>query len=151
GTKVEKILRWLAALLALLVLLGVPVKIGWSFPAETPALPPAAPADAGDWPMYGHDPQHTSYNPNETTINAGNVAQLVQRWQAGIGGSGQSSSTPSVANGRVYVGSDVSSGNNFFAFDAVTGAALWPANLGHMPVGTCWDVGIGSTAAISGT
>ena len=100
--------------------------------------------------MYGHDISRTSFNPAETAINASNVSQLAPRWQAFIGsGVYPTSSGPSVANGRVYVGSSVATGNNFFAFDALTGDPAWSANLGH--VNDCSVVGIGSTSAISGT
>lgn len=107
------------------------------------------PSSAGDWPTYGHDNSRTSYNPEESTISAANIDQLVSRWQANVGMSEYpSSSSPSVAEGRVYVGSSASSGPNFFAFDAVTGAPSWNANLGF--VNDCSLVGIGSTSAISG-
>src|SRR4051794_32297201 len=72
-----------------------------------PALPTAAgaPAAGGDWPMYGHDAARTNYNPAETTISAANANQLVQRWEYHAGsGASLTSSAPSVANGRVYVG-----------------------------------------------
>ena len=111
------------------------------------ALPSVALAD---WPMYGHDPQHTSYNPDESLIGPRNVAQVVPRWQVVVGSiDNPSSSTPSVAHGRVYVGSSVLSGPNFFAFQATTGAPAWSADLGYLA--SCEKVGIGSTAAISGT
>src|SRR5438105_3411465 len=111
---------------------------------------PSLPTSAGDWPMYGHDISRTNFNPAETAINASNVSQLAPRWQAFIGsGAYPTSSGPSVANGRVYVGSSVATGNNFFAFDALTGDPAWSANLGH--VNDCSVVGIGSTSAISGT
>ncbi|HEX8217910.1 MAG TPA: PQQ-binding-like beta-propeller repeat protein [Chloroflexia bacterium] len=119
-------------------------------PGPTPAPPRNEDNPGGDWPMYGHDAQHTSYNPDETLIGAANVEQLVSRWQVFLGSNGNpSSSSPSVAGGRVYVGSSVASGPNFFAFDAKTGAPAWSANLGYKS--DCEDVGIGSTAAISGT
>jgi outer membrane protein assembly factor BamB len=117
----------------------------------TPALPAAsgAPAAAGDWPMYGHDAARTNYNPAETAISAANVDQLVQRWEYQIGsGAGQTSSAPSVAGGRVYIGSSVTSGDNFFALDAGTGAFAWSADLGYTD--DCWHVGIGATPAIAG-
>src|SRR5690349_24188186 len=109
--------------------------------------------------MYGHDPGRTNYNASETTINAGNVAQLVERWQAPIGygaipnlSNFPSSSAPVVANGRVYVGSSVDAGPNYFAFDVRTGAPLWSKDLGHISAQECPpNVGIGSTAAVSGT
>jgi outer membrane protein assembly factor BamB len=105
----------------------------------------------GDWPMYGHDLQRTNYDPDETLIGVSNVAQLVQRWQsADLGSNGfATSSGPSVANGKVYVGSSNPSGNNYYAFDALAGTPVWSANLGYQD--KCTNVGIGSTAAISGT
>src|SRR5437016_518066 len=70
------------------------------------------PSTPGDWPLYGHDLQRTNYNPDETIINSGNVSQLVNRWQMFIGSNGTpASSSPAVANGKVYVGSSASSGN----------------------------------------
>jgi outer membrane protein assembly factor BamB len=115
-----------------------------------PAPQPAPGSAAGDWPMYGHDPSRTGANLDETAINTGNVAQLVQRWQANIGtGAADPFSGPVVANGRVYVGSSIESGDNFFAFDALTGKKIWSTDIGHG--GGCFNVGIGSTAAISGT
>ena len=54
-----------------------------------------------------------------------------------------------MAGGRVYVGSSAPTGPNFFAFDAQTGAPAWSANLGYKA--DCENVGIGSTAANSGT
>ena len=109
----------------------------------------ALPADAGDWPLYGHDVSRTSYNPAETVIGAGNLSQVAPRWQANVGMSTfPSSSSPSIANGKVYVGSSKSSGPNFFLFDAVTGAPVWSANLGF--TNDCSLVGIGSSSAVSG-
>jgi outer membrane protein assembly factor BamB len=121
-----------------------------STPQPTPLPTKEARDIEGDWPMYGRDPQHTSYNPEETVLNRDNVGQLVSRWQVFLGSNGNpSSSTPSVSGGRVYVGSSAPSGPNFFAFDAKTGAPAWSANLGYLSA--CEDVGIGSTAAISST
>ncbi len=101
--------------------------------------------------MYGHDTARTNYNASESVINVDNVGRLVSRWQSpDLGYAGEAtSSAPSVANGKVYVGSSNPSGNNYYAFNAVTGAPAWSANLGYQS--TCTSVGIGSTAAISGT
>src|SRR5689334_17168247 len=72
--------------------------------AEKPAKD--APAANGDWPMYGHDPSRTAYNPAETIITPANVRNLVARWQVNIGeGAAPAYSAPSVANGKVYVAS----------------------------------------------
>src|SRR5207253_6279707 len=45
--------------------------------------------------------------------------------------------------------SSAPTGNDFFAFDAVTGSQAWAVSLNY--VSSCFNVGIGSTAAISGT
>jgi outer membrane protein assembly factor BamB len=116
--------------------------------SEATQIPP--PRDSGDWPMYGHDPSRTNFNPEETAISPDNVGRLVSLWQADVGaGDAPTSSAPSVANGRVYVGSSVKSGQNFYAFDAQTGKTDWSASLA--PATTCFGVGIGATAAISGS
>src|SRR5437764_244671 len=108
-------------------------------------------AASGDWPMYGHDPSRTNFNPDETTINSSNLNQLVSRWQANIGSdlNNPASSAPSVAGGAVYVGSSARSGPNFFAYSAQNGTPYWSVNLSY--TNACWNVGIGSTPAISGT
>ena len=109
------------SLLALLVLLGGVTRIAFG---AAPTVPPVAlPFSAGDWPMYGHDLQRTSYNAAENTISAGNVNQLTSRWQAYVGSDVYpTSSSPVIANGKVYVGSSVTTGDNYFAFNALTGA-----------------------------
>ena len=98
--------------------------------------------------MYGHDAARTGFNPDEVTINAGNVSQLVSKWQVHLDDVGHSSSAPVVADGRVYVGGNAPNGDNFFAFDAASGVKLWSVNLGYKDV--CMKVGIGSTAAVAG-
>jgi plastocyanin len=112
---------------------------------------PNPPHAIGDWPMYGHDISRTNFNPDETTISAANVAQLVQRWQANIGTNGTGTSgAPSVSNGVVYVPSSAASpASNFFGFNAVSGAPVFSKNIGYRS--SCFNVGIGSAPAISGT
>jgi outer membrane protein assembly factor BamB len=119
--------------------------------SPTTGAAPTAEITQPAWPMYGHDPARTNYNPDETLISAANVDQLLQRWQSPeLGFNGQAtSSAPIVANGKVYAGSSNPSGDNYYAFDAITGAPAWSANLGYQDA--CFSVGIGSTAAISGT
>jgi outer membrane protein assembly factor BamB len=121
-------------------------------PATAPptATPTSAPGSA-DWPMYGHDTARTNYNPGETVLNEENVGQLAPRWQADLGSSGTPpAGGPIVAGGRVYAGSSAPSGPNYFAFDARTGTRIWGANLNYTH-SDCDDVGIGATAAISGS
>ncbi len=141
-------------LLALLVLLVLPGQTSQVPPACRPArdrsLPPS-------WPIPPIGPctamitsALTSIR-SETIIGAGNVGQLVQRWQANVGNNGTpGSAAPSVSNGVVYVGSSAASpSDNFFAFDAASGNSIWHENIGYRS--SCFNVGIGSTPAISGT
>lgn len=116
---------------------------------STPS-PSPPPAGSRDWPMYGHDTSRTGYNAGESTIAASNVASLAPRFHATLGmGALPSSSGPVLADGRVCAGSSVGGGDNYFCFDAATGARLWSASVGHAPA-TTRSVGIGATAAISG-
>jgi outer membrane protein assembly factor BamB len=75
------------------------------------------------------------------------VSELALRFSTFIGvGDLPSSSGPVVANGRVYVGSGVGTGDNYFCLDASSGAVLWSANIGHESFRG--NPGIGSTAAV---
>ena len=99
--------------------------------------------------MYGHDTGRTNYNKGDTSIGLGSVAGLAPRFRAFIGtGDLPSSSGPVVSGGRVYVGSSVNTGKNYFCLDAGTGAVLWSADIGHASFPG--NVGIGSTAAVLG-
>lgn len=116
----------------------------------TPTPSPSPPAGSRDWPMYGHDNSRTGYNAGEKSLTAANIASLTPRFRATLGiGALPSSSGPVMADGRVCAGSSVGVGDNYFCFDASTGARLWSATVGHVPA-TTRSVGIGATAAIAG-
>jgi hypothetical protein len=57
-----------------------------------------------DWPQFRHDPAPSGYASAETTISAANVDDLAVAW-TGDTGSKDNYSSPAVANGVVYVGS----------------------------------------------
>jgi outer membrane protein assembly factor BamB len=122
---------------------GVPAR------AHPGSYGPQPTPNPGDWPMYGRDLQRTNFNPDETAINAGNVNQLVERWRFNLGNTSPTSGAPSVANGRIYAGSSITTGDNFFARDAVTGAHIWSTSVGHGF--NCFSVGIGSSSVVSGS
>ncbi|HJV08035.1 MAG TPA: PQQ-binding-like beta-propeller repeat protein, partial [Acidimicrobiales bacterium] len=98
----------------------------------------AVPAGAatGDWPQFRADPPHTGFNASETVISTANVASLAQRWTATTGGD-VTFSSPAVANGVVYVGSN---DHKLYAFDAagttncsgtpIACSPLWTATTG---------------------
>jgi len=119
-------------------------------PATIANPTPAVAAGNGDWPMYGYDQSRTNYNPAETAISHSTVNNLQQLWQANVGSNGVApSGAPIVSNGRVYVVSSTANGPDFFAFNALSGARIWTANIGHIEV-SCFNIGIGATPAISG-
>jgi outer membrane protein assembly factor BamB len=134
------------ALLALLALLALACSS--SDPAPE-AQSTRAPFVGEDWPSYGHDASRSGHARSETKLDAANVGGLVERFHVEIGmGPIASSSGPVIADGRVYVGSSVATGDNYFCFDAATGARVWSANVGHSPPFQ-GNVGIGSTATVS--
>src|SRR5262245_24909453 len=63
----------------------------------------------GDWPQSGHDPAHTSFNPDERQIRPNNVVHLRVAWQqpglipTSVGPLEGDVDTPIVANGTVFV------------------------------------------------
>ncbi len=63
--------------------------------------------------MFGFDPAHTHWNPYEKVISKTNISRLKPAWSYATGGSIESS--PAVANGIVYVGSN---DKKLYAFDA---------------------------------
>lgn len=120
-----------------------------------PGMSPIRPGAPGDWPMLGRDLSRTNFNPDEQTLAAGNIDDLAPRWRALVNPNAvPSGSAPSVADGRLYIGGSADEGPNFFAFDAASGTPLWQISLGYAPADCAdvsIDVGIGSTAAISGS
>lgn len=86
--------------------------------------PPSAPArvPVDQWPMYGHDAQHTFHSP--TTLTKASVKQLARRWYFATGDA--VTATPTVVDGTVYVGSW---DTNFYAIDLRTGRLRWKRRL----------------------
>ncbi len=82
--------------------------------------------DTSNGTMFGFDLQRTHFNPYEHTLTPANVAGLVSDWTAATGGIVDSS--PTVANGMVYVGSD---DGTLYAFKISCGntscAPVWAA------------------------
>jgi len=66
-----------------------------------------------DWTMFGYNPAHTHYNNTESRLGVGNVANLTTRFVT-PNVSLSFDSSPAVANGLVYAGTD----NGLYVFDA---------------------------------
>ena len=84
----------------------------------------AHPPSLTNYAMFGSNPQHTNFVPDERRLLPTNVSHLVPCWTVPTGG--EIYSSPAVLNGIVYVGS----GAKLYAFNAITGTQLWSAPTG---------------------
>ncbi len=109
----------LVFVLAVIAVLVYPVLTGLLGTHPTTMTPPPYA------PMFGFNLQHTRFNPGENKLTTTNVSKLMQDWKAPTGAGIDSS--PAVANGVVYVGSD---DHSLHAFKVDTGASLWGQNAG---------------------
>lgn len=78
--------------------------------------------------QFGFDAAHTHWNPYEQILSASNITRVKQLWSFAIGGA--ISSSPAVAGGMIYVGSD---NGEFYAFNATCRQncqPLWSFNTG---------------------
>jgi len=80
-----------------------------------------------NWAQFHNGVQHRGFNPFENVLYPYNVAGLNQAWAATTGRA--ITSSPAVANGVVYVGSE---DFNLYAFNATSGNSLpgWPVSTG---------------------
>ena len=74
---------------------------------------------ACDWAQFRQRPRSLRFRP-EVGLETAGIPGLVQKWSAATGGPVQSS--PVVAAGTAYVGSD---DGHLYAYDAVAGAPRW--------------------------
>jgi len=83
---------------------------------------PAA-AEPGDWPMFKSGPDRTSFNPDETKLDAGNVGSLTEKWT--ITPNGVLYQSPVVVGDVVYVVTD----NEVAAHQTRKGRRIWRRKL----------------------
>ena len=111
--------------------LGLFLLVGSTLSAQLRVLPPPNPScdgssDPVEWgSQFRFLPCHTGLNPYEVILSPANVANLVVDWQYPTGGAIWSS--PVVANGVVYVGSE---DKTVYALNAGTGALIWKYTTG---------------------
>ena len=73
------------------------------------------------WSVWGNDLANTRFQPSPG-LTAADVPKLTLLWAFGFPGGTQAYSQPTIAAGRVFVGSD---GGRVYALDARTGCAYW--------------------------
>jgi glucose dehydrogenase len=94
--------------------------------ATTPAHAQASTPSPADWTQFHRDNMQR-WNPHETVLGVSNVGALGLKWKTSTGAFFGFTSSPAVANGVVYVGSD---DHNVYALNANTGAQLWSYSTG---------------------
>ena len=80
----------------------------------------SSPAATVAWPKLHFDAANTGFNPNETVLNASNVASLHTIWHFVANSLVQS--TPAESNGVIYVGSQ---DHHLYALNGSTGKQIW--------------------------
>jgi eukaryotic-like serine/threonine-protein kinase len=73
--------------------------------------------------MFGFDPQHTHFNPQEHVLMPMNVSHLALAWKATT--DDIIASSPAASNGILYVSSK---DHKLYAFNATTGQTIWVAS-----------------------
>ena len=102
---------------------------GFAANLEQPTQAAATRATAGtsrlvNWSQFGFVPSGGRFNPHERMLSIRNVHRLHKRWSSFTGCSGSicGGSSPALAKGTVYVGSE---DGDVYALNAATGAKLW--------------------------
>lgn len=104
--------------------------LGWLFAVATLITgglglsPTASAAGTASWSSAGNGVNNWRSQPNETTINASNVATLAPKWVYHPGG--DVSATPSIQDGAVYVPDWT---GHVAKLDAATGGVIWRVDL----------------------
>ena len=123
--------------------------------APTPTPTPTGSVAFNDYVTFGYDNQRDVFNPNSTAISDSSVANLHLAWQTALGGGDYNTQTqPILATeipghaGVLYVGGGT---GNVYAYDALSGAAIWTVPTGQEQY-TCENgyvalFGAGGTAA----
>jgi len=115
----------LAFLLAALVVAALPAAV----PAKGKKIPGCAKPKArgGDWPTYGGTLNNHREQRKEKSISTDNVSELGVSWQLTVPDGGLIHSTPVVADGCVFVGTEL---GTVYALNAKTGKVAWKRSVG---------------------
>ena len=101
-------------------------------------------ARAGEWPFYGGTLNNHREQLKEKSIDTGNVSELGVAWQTTTPDGGQIHSTPTVAHGCVFTGTEL---GNVYALNADTGKVVWKRALGDGGEGSNFAEGAGIVGA----
>jgi polyvinyl alcohol dehydrogenase (cytochrome) len=104
-------------------------------------------APGGEWRMYGHDFENTRSQPEESALTPAAVARITRAWKFTAADGGVFNSTPAVARGCVYIGSDT---GVVYALDADTGAVVWQRHVAPLTTTAAGGAIVGSPAIVGG-
>jgi len=90
------------------------------------AAPAISQLGKNDWNGWGFDAENTRFQPNPG-LKAEDVPKLKVKWAFGFPGASLSYSQPTVAAGRVFVGSAI---GNLYSLDAKSGCMYWSYDAG---------------------
>ena len=115
------------------------------------ALACAAGASGGsssDWSEFRFDPNNSGVNPNETMLNVGNVASLIESWSVPNPGGSSFRSSAAVSKGVLYVGRE-----GLYAFSATgaSGCAGTPKVCTPLWTGSTGVIDVSSPTVADGT
>lgn len=85
-----------------------------------------APSAKADWNGWGVDPSNSRFQPNPG-LKAADVPNLKLKWAFGFPGDNAASAQPTVAGGRVFVGSNH---GTVYSLDQSTGCIIWSHETG---------------------
>jgi len=106
-----------------------------------PPAPMAAPTIGPRWNGWGADLENTRFQPAPSAgLTATQVPKLKLKWAFGVPNAGSMYGQPTVAGGRVYLGSDT---GIIYSLDAATGCAYWSF---HAQAGVRTAITIGAVA-----
>jgi len=94
-------------------------------PIEVALAPASHPNSSESWLMFRHDPRHTGASTSKAPDDNKTTGGLL--WTKQTGGAVESS--PAVANGRVFIGSN---DGYVYAFNETTGVELWKTKVGNL-------------------
>lgn len=104
----------------------------------------------GDWPMYGNGLENTHEQKAESTISTDNVGSLKAVWRfspVDEGGTGQMQSTPTVAEGCVYI---TTSSGFIYALNADSGQLVWKERISETVSEVCCGGTLFAPAVVDG-
>jgi polyvinyl alcohol dehydrogenase (cytochrome) len=108
-------------------LLGLAAGVLLAAPAGAAAAPGCAPpAAGGDWPLYGGTLDNHREQLAEKAISPDTASGLGLAWQLAMPDQGVIQSTPTVADGCVFTGTDL---GDVYAINADTGKVVWARKL----------------------